>query len=110
LLLGRAPEERGLRVERLQVAADRHRLCDVAAVVELEHGEATEGVDALEELGAAVGARHDVDGLERDLESLLGEEEVHAARIGRPGIGIELHGAGLVRRAARDQPPRAPPP
>ena len=84
LLLRRASEDRRRRVERFEIAADRHGLGEVRAVVELEHRDPAERV-LREELGAAVRSLHDVDGLGRDVEALLREIDVDAARVRRAG-------------------------
>jgi hypothetical protein len=71
-------------VELLEVLHDRERLGEMAAVVELEHGQATERV-LREELEESVLSAQDVDGLERHVETLLRQVDAQLLRIRRAG-------------------------
>ena len=75
----------GLGVAAFEVAADGARLAEVAAVIELEHRHLGERA-----LGAVVGTAvlvlADLDHHLLDAgDALLGDEHLHAARVGRAG-------------------------
>src|SRR5262245_48352462 len=84
------PDHRGRRMEILEVLDDGERLRQAAAVVELQHWEAAEGVLG-EELGGPVLPREDVDGFHRDLQSLLGQVDAQLLRVRRAGEVVNLH-------------------
>src|SRR5580692_2404694 len=75
-------KQRWLRMEQLEVAADRDALGEMPAVIELEHGNPAERV-LFQKLRLAVDALEDIDFLERDADSFFREENAHAAWIGR---------------------------
>src|SRR5713226_1340092 len=91
----------------LEVAADRYALRDTGAVVEFEHWYARHRV-FLAKFGLAVDRLPNIDIFVRHLDTLLGEENAHPARIGggravvnfhcRSSCGMELNAYG---RAAR---------
>jgi hypothetical protein len=91
--------ERRLGLRLLEVAADRDRLRDAGAVVELEQRRAAERV--LVDVGRlpVLACRPDVDLHGRHREALLGEEDPHAARIRRHLRVVELHGTSGGGRA-----------
>ncbi len=86
----RAPEQRRLGMQRLEVPADGHRLADAVAVVEFQHWNAHERI-AAEHLLTLVFFRHDVDVAAFHLNAFLGQENAHAPGIGRPVVFNQDH-------------------
>src|SRR6266550_7494415 len=92
-----APEQRRIGLERLEITADRDRFRDHRAVVENERRH------ALERVNRGIGRRHLLHGAEIDLlhgqrDTLLGQKDPRAPRIGRAASVVKLH---LGPRAAR---------
>src|SRR5262249_9392574 len=98
-------QHRRLRMQLFQVLHDGERFREMAAVVELEHGQAAERV-LLQELRAAVLAGENVDGLGRDVESLLRHVDAQLPRIRRTGEVVRLH--ALIPPSARGWTPPTP--
>jgi len=104
----------GLGAERLEIAADGHRLGDHPPVRELERrhlGRADPG----QVLVGLVLARHQVELGAGDLQPLLGEEDVDPTRVRRARLGVEADGLGQAHRAGSSgcvgrepRPARAP--
>ena len=85
-------EERRRGVPVFEIAADRHRLADLRAVVELQHrhdAPVVAGEIAVGEMRALAGLHH------LKLDALLGQIDQHPARIGRGAPTVELH-CGLL--------------
>src|ERR1700722_13368230 len=77
-------------MEHFKVAADRNALRQQPAVVELEHRNPAERILG-EEGRLSIHTLHDIDFLERHLESLLGEEYPNPPRIWREFVAVNLH-------------------
>src|SRR6202789_395286 len=98
LLARIAAEQRGLGMQRFEIAADRDRFGDERAVVEFQHRQLPERI-LLEEFRRLVLAPHQRDALLRHRDALLGKEDAHLARIGRGIVfTIEFHAVSPVRR------------
>lgn len=87
----RADAEQGrLRMKLLEIAADGDRFADDGSVVEHEDGRALERIEC-GEFGRALFERAEVDLLDRQAQSLLGQVDQHAPRIGRARGAVEPH-------------------
>jgi hypothetical protein len=85
---------RRVRLQLVQVLADRDDLGDENAVVQLQRRHLAGGV-AFQVLITPVLAAHQVDLHARDLEPLLGHEHLHDARIGTNRV-VEFHRAAFL--------------
>ena len=90
------PEQRWIGLERLEITADRDRFREHRAVVENERRHALERIDR------GIVRRHLRQGAEIDLlhgqrDTLLGQKDSRASRIGRATSVVKLH---LGTRAA----------
>jgi hypothetical protein len=102
-LLGPRAEQRWLGVERFEIAADRDRLGNDRAVIELK------GRHPLQWIDRGVGGRlvrqfAQIDLLGRHRDPLFRQEDLDPAGIGRPAPVIELHlspfvNPGILSRA-----------
>ncbi|MNT88492.1 hypothetical protein D3C72_2290610 [compost metagenome] len=90
MLLEALAHQVGLRVDALQVGADGTRFAHHAAVVQLQHRHAAEGIPGQESL-AAVFQLAQVDQLRFNADALLGHEHRHPAGIGRARARIQFH-------------------
>src|SRR5688500_7279511 len=89
-------------MELLEVSADRHRLADLRAVVELEHRHRRLRIPrAVVRLESRLRA---ADVLDRDLEALLGEVDENAAWVRGFLPDVELHGAEPIPFGSLTQP------
>jgi hypothetical protein len=77
-----------------EVAADGHAFGQEGAVVEFEHRYPAHGVLG-QELGGAVLGLADVDLNGGNLDSLFGEKDANAARVGGELAVVKLHGVLL---------------
>ena len=78
-------------MQSFEIAADGDGLADHGSVVELQHRHLTKAV-ARQVLGLAMPALAQADMDLGNLDPLLGQEDPHAARIGRGhGFAMELH-------------------
>ena len=93
-------------MQRLEVAADRDRLGDAGAVVELEHRQPAHRID-LEEFGLAVFGRRYIHLLQRNRDSLFGQEDAHAARIWSLSIFVDFHSGCNLKLCCDAVNPRA---
>src|SRR5829696_6749670 len=106
-LEGAGAEQRRLCMQLLEVAADRDRLADDGAVVELESGGSLKRVDG--DIGRRLVLEPGkVDRDDRDRDALLGEKYPHPARVRRPAGVVKLHrgppsGESEPRRARSSQ-------
>jgi hypothetical protein len=91
------PEQRGLRMQRLEISTDRDALGQHATIVERQRGRLAIGVHREERrrLVLRLGYRHLH---HRDAHLLFGEEDPDAARVGRRrGTVVEQHRLILSR-------------
>src|SRR5215211_961290 len=86
-----APEQRRLRPQALEVAADGHRLGNHGAVVEDENRHALQGIER-GEFRRLLLLRGKIDLLHWYRDALFGEENPHAPRVGSSTAFVELHG------------------
>src|SRR5215204_2655150 len=99
----RAPtEQRGFRIERLEIAADRDRFGEDHAIVEDEHRHALDRIDGRKHRGFMLQGA-EIDLLHRHRDAFLGEIDSYAARIGSAAAVIKSH--TFPRRKVKLQPP-----
>jgi len=84
-LFGIAADEGRIGMLLFEVFPNRDRLADILAVVEFERGKLSAGV-AIGVRGLAIFALHQVHIFARNVDSLLGHEHAHRARIGSKRI------------------------
>src|SRR5437879_3662561 len=96
LLFGRPPGEGRISIEIIQIFSDSGAFGEVCAVIELKHRQHAGGI-LLEELAFLVLGTDQVDLHELDLgvESLLGQDDANARRIGSAGIIENFHWGAL---------------
>ncbi len=88
-----AAQHVGLGLQGFQIAGDGDGLGQDLAIVEFERGDLGDA-DLGEEFGGLVLARDQVDLDPGDLDPLLGDEDVHAPRVGRARLVVEADGLG----------------
>ncbi len=84
-LFGIAADEGRIGMLLFEVFPNRDRLADTLAVVEFERGKLSARI-AIGIRGLAIFAPHQIDVLARNVDSLLGHEHAHRARIGSKRI------------------------
>ena len=96
--LAPAPNSGGSGLDFFKIAADRHALGDMRAVVQFENRHARQRIN-LEEIRLAIDRLADIDRLERNLNALFGQKYSYTPRIGRGLAIVNLHLPDSMRRA-----------
>src|SRR3984957_11713978 len=106
LLLWRCAEQRDLGIDLVKVAHDRGNLADRSAVIEHEGRDNRAGIDGSIDIRKLF-FRAEIDGRQFDVEILFGDQDSHAAGIGRAAGMIEFQGSSPLRFRVQD-PGRRP--